>query len=146
LICIKLDRASKEFNALVIKRTAFALLLILAVPALADSGGDALNERIPVNRAELEAHWQVDCASAWAGLQAAAARRSAQDHCGISAGLAQDIKLCAFIYQAPGENSPHTCPDYRRVSQLLERSGNPEDCPNLVSSIATVRTCHGAVP
>jgi hypothetical protein len=129
-----------------LRHAELALLLLLSALALADNGGDAINERIPVNNAELEAHWQVDCAAAWDRLQTAAARHSTQEQCEIIARLAQDIKLCAFIYQPPGVNSQHTCPDYNGVSQLLERSGELADCPNLTSSIAHKLKCHGAGP
>jgi hypothetical protein len=112
-----------------IKLTELALLLFVSSLALADNGGDAVNERIPVNKAALEDHWQVDCAGAWARLQAATTRPSMQDHCEISAGLVREIKLCAFIYQAPGETSRHKGPDYRGVSQLLEQSGDMAECP-----------------
>ena len=122
----------------------FAALLFLAVLALAGNGGDAVNERIPVSKAALEDHWQVDCASVWARLQAVAAQRSTQDHCGIPAGLAQDIKLCAFIYQPPGADSRHTCPDYRGVSQQLEQAGESADCPKLPASIANKMNCERA--
>ena len=124
-----------------IKHAGVAPLLFLSALALAGDDGTAVNERIPVNRAEMEAHWQVDCATAWTRLQAAAVRRPTQDHCGITPELVRAMKLCGFIYQAPGADSRHTCPDYRGVAQLLERSGNPADCPNLLASIANRINC-----
>lgn len=129
-----------------LKHAGFAPLLLLSALALADNGGDAVNERIVVTKAALEDHWQVDCASAWARLQTAVAQRSTQDHCGIPPGLAQDMKLCAFIYQPPGDNSSHTCPNYRSVSQLLEKSGDLVGCPNLPTSIVSNMNCDAASP
>jgi hypothetical protein len=129
-----------------LKHAGFAPLLFLTVLALAGNGGDAVNERIPVSKAALEDHWRVDCASAWARLKAAAAQRSPQDHCGIPDGLAQEIKLCAFIYQPPGDGSQQDCPDYRGISQLLENSGHLTDCPNLPTLIANNMICDAANP
>ena len=128
------------------KYAGLAPLLFLSALALASSGGDAVNERMPASKAALEDHWQVDCESALARLQAAAARRSAQDHCGIPAGLAQEIKLCAFIYQPPGDDSRQKCPDYRGVSQLLQSSGNLAGCTNLPTLIANNMNCDVANP
>jgi hypothetical protein len=127
-----------------VKHAGFAPLLLLSALALAGDG-DAVNERIPVSRAALEDHWQVDCAAAWARLQAAA-QRPTQKQCEITAGLAQEIKLCAFIYQTPGENTAYDCPDYRSAAQLLQRTGNSKDCPELASLIATELNCQGAGP
>lgn len=118
-----------------IKFTFFALFLSLPTLALAGNDGDAVNERIPVTNAELEAHWQVDCADAWLRLKASAARRSTTDHCRVSAELVRELKLCAFIYQTPGDTSPHKCPDYRGVSEQLEQLGEPAECQDLRTSI-----------
>jgi hypothetical protein len=123
------------------KYPGFVLLLSLAAPALADSDGDAVNERIPVERAALEEHWQVDCAGAWARLQDAVAQRSTRDHCGVSAALVREIKLCGFIYQPPGEDSRHQCPDYRGVARQLELSGASGDCPELPPALARQLDC-----
>jgi len=91
------------------------LLLFLWVPfALADGSSSAVNERIPVARAEMEAHWQVDCASAWARVSAL--RAEAGEQCAIPAGLLREIRLCAFIYQPPGDDVAHTDLDFRSVA------------------------------
>ena len=127
-----------------IKCAGFALLLSLPALALADTDGDAVNERIPVSKAELESHWQVDCAAALIRLQAATARPSTGDHCQITAELVHEIKLCAFIYQAPGDNAKHPCPDYRRLREQLGQPGDlVADCPELPASIAKQINCVG---
>jgi hypothetical protein len=141
LICINQDRGGKESDRPMIKHAGVAPLLFLSALALAGDDGAAVNERIPVDRAELEAHWQVDCATAWTRLQAAAVRRPTQSHCGITPELVRDMKLCGFIYQAPGADSRHTCPDYRGVSQQLEKPGKLSDCPTLPASIANKMNC-----
>jgi hypothetical protein len=125
-----------------IKCTGFTLMLSLSALALADTDGDAVNERIPVSRAELESHWQVDCATALTRLLAAAARPPNYNHCEITAEMVHDIKLCAFIYQAPGDNAEHPCPDYRRISTQLGQPGNlATDCPEFPASIAKQKNC-----
>jgi hypothetical protein len=103
------------------KSTCCALVLSLSTLALADVDGDAVNERIPVDKKALENHWQVNCADAWARWQTSAAERSTRGHCEKSTDLAHELKLCAFIYQPPGANSQHQYPDYRGASQQLEQ-------------------------
>ena len=60
-----------------INHTGIAILLLISLLlsplSLAGDNDDAINERIPVSRAEMEAHWQVDCAAAWEDLLTAAA-------------------------------------------------------------------------
>ena len=47
------------------------LLLVCLAPLVmaATPVSDTVNERLPVSRVELEAHWQVDCSAAWAELE-----------------------------------------------------------------------------
>jgi len=128
-----------------IKYVAFTFLLSLT--ALADNDVNAVNERIPVTPAELEAHWQVDCTAAWSQLQAAAAQQPTSGHCGISATLQHHIKLCAYIYQPPGPKPNHHCPDYAQISRRLEHAGDVAvDCPDLTASIANQETCDRGAP
>ena len=127
-----------------IRHSCFALLLSFAALALAGSDGDAVNERIPVDKKELEDHWQVNCTNAWTRLRASAARQPTKDNCEISTEMVREIKLCTFIYQPPGENSRHKCPDYRSVAQQLALSGATEDCPSLSPSSANQLDCGGA--
>ena len=117
------------------------VLLVLAPLALAQGSADAVNERIPVKKAEMEAHWQVDCASAWSSLQATATPTLAGDNCGVTAQLRRQIQLCAFIYQAPGDNSIHRCPDYRSISEHLQQPSATADCASLHKSILQFVNC-----
>ncbi len=120
-----------------INHTGMAILLLisplLSPLSLAGDSDDAVNERIPVNRAEMEAHWQVDCAAAWEQLLAAAAQSTKQpintNNCGIPDQLRREIQLCAFIYQPPGGDSRHDCPDYRGASKYLNEAGKSGKCP-----------------
>jgi len=123
-----------------INHTGIAILLLisplLSPLSLAGDNADAVNERIPVSRAEMEAHWQVDCVAAWEHLLAGAAQPTKQptdkDNCGITDQLRRDIQLCAFIYQAPGGDSGHDCPDYRGVSKHLNAAGKSGKCPTSI--------------
>ena len=121
---------------------AIIVQLVLTPLALAQGSADAVNERIPVKKAEMEAHWQVDCASAWSRLQAAATPPLVVDNCGLTAQLRRQIQLCAFIYQAPGDNSIHRCPDYRSVSDHLQQPGASADCASLHTSILQLVSCN----
>ena len=121
-----------------------ALTFLLSLPALADTDVNAVNERIPVTTADLEAHWQVDCTAAWSRLQAAAAaQQSTPGHCGVSAALKRDLQLCAYIYQPPGAGPRHHCPDYAQISRQLEQATDRGmDCTDLAASIANQKTCN----
>ena len=137
-----------------INHTGIAILLLispllsplLSPLSLADDSADAVNERIPVNRAEMEAHWQVDCATAWEHLLTAAAQPTKQptnkDNCGITDQLRRDIQLCAFIYQAPGGDPGHHCPDYRGASKYLNEADKSGKCP---TSIVQKVDCHANI-
>ena len=88
-------------------------LLILIAPALmADANSNAVNERIPVRKAELEDHWDVDCSSSWKRWVALQSD-TRQKTCDIPPALQRQLKLCAFIYQPPGEEYNHSGPDYQ---------------------------------
>ena len=90
------------------------LALLLSLPAAALAGGDAVNERIPVDKPALEAHWGVDCAGAWARWQATGNRAE------NAATLQRELELCGFIYQPPGEGPVRGHPDYRGAAHQLE--------------------------
>jgi hypothetical protein len=118
----------------------FCFWLLVAPAAYAASVSDAVNERVPVSRAALEAHWHVDCASSWARLSDAVSRAQAGVGCDIAVGLRDELELCAFIYQPPGtqgsegvtEACPDCCsPDYRAAVELLDFSGPVERCAAL---------------
>jgi hypothetical protein len=84
----------------------------------------------------MEAHWQVDCAAAWGHLLAVAALPTKQTtnkaNCGIPSQLRREIQLCAFIYQAPGGDPGHDCPDYRGVSKYLNNADKSGKCPGSI--------------
>lgn len=71
-----------------------------------------VNERIPVSKLELEAHWQVDCKQGWNDLTQLASAFDDQGGCVIPVKLQRQIQLCAFIYQPPGETSHDTCRNF----------------------------------
>jgi hypothetical protein len=125
----------------------FLLLLLLLSPlALADNNSNAVNERIPVNAADMEAHWQVDCSNVRESLLLAAAQTSSEPDCGIAAKLRQDTRLCAFVYQAPGTKTQHKCPDYSGISEHLQRAIKPTQCTNLFSDIRAKLACRINTP
>jgi len=134
-----------------INQTGIAVLLLisplLSPVSLAGDSADAVNERIPVNKAEMEDHWQVDCAATWERLLTAAAAAQStkqsivKDDCGIPDQLRRDIQLCAFIYQAPGGEPGHDCPDYRSASKHLQQASEPAQCTNLLTSILQQADC-----
>jgi len=133
---------------LMISHTGIAILLLIAPllspPSLAGDSADVVNERIPVNRTEIEAHWQVDCAAAWEELVAVAARPTKQptnrNNCIITVQLRREIQLCAFIYQAPGGDSKHDCPDYRGVSKYLNEADKSGKCPASILQMPGCKT------
>ncbi len=125
-------------------------LLIIAPAAYAASVSDAVNERIPVSSAALEAHWQVDCASSWARFSDAEARAQAGRACDIDVGLRDELQLCAFIYQPPGtggsEAVTDACSDccrrdYRAAVELLDSAGPAELCAELAKFPLARESC-----
>ena len=88
------------------------VLMLVSSLMQADSGSNAVNERLPVRKAEMEAHWKVDCARSWANKTQLRGMPGAQD-CILPQDLQRQLQLCAFIYQPPGENAAHAGPDYR---------------------------------
>ena len=120
---------------------AIIALLFIAPLAAAQGSADAVNERIPVTKAELEAHWKVDCASTWSSLQAASRPAPTGDSCGVNDLIRRQIQLCAYIYQAPGDNSKHRCPDYRSVSEHLQQPSATADCASLHTLIRQLVNC-----
>lgn len=95
-----------------------ALTALLSAQAHTRTDTDAVNERIPVSRYEMEEHWQVDCTATWrelAGLKAGTAEIE-------SGGILTRLQLCSFIYQPPGSEYSN-CPNYRLAEASL-RSNN----------------------
>jgi hypothetical protein len=104
------------------------LLLILALAPLAaaspDPDSDMVNERIPVSRVELEAHWGVDCRAAWAEVVRVVAARD----CSVLPALRDALRLCTFIYQPPGAAPGPGCPDYAGALRMIEQAAPPDRC------------------
>ncbi len=113
-------------------RTILLVLLAVSCPAWAEDNADTVNERIPVSRQQLEAHWQVDCAATWQSVLTVV---EDGDDCRLPAALSRQLQLCAFIYQAPG-NSHANCPDFRGALQ----SGGDDNCRQLAE---LARPCPG---
>jgi len=102
------------------------LLLLLASVVLADNDSNAVNERIPVRKSEMEAHWKVDCASSWARVIELRVEAGVHD-CIFPENLRRQLQLCAFIYQPPGENFMHAGPDYQSAIAGGEEGGKCEN-------------------
>ncbi len=133
----------------------FCCWLLLAPAAYAASVSDAVNERIPVSSAALEAHWRVDCTSSWARFSDAWLQAQAGVSCDIDLGLRDELELCAFIYQPPGtagsEAEKEVCsdccrPDYRAAVELLDSAGPAGLCAELAKFPAARGSCIGGRP
>ncbi|MBE9537773.1 MAG: hypothetical protein IMF06_01760 [Proteobacteria bacterium] len=96
---------------------------LFAPLVLADSSSNAVNERLPVRKAEMEAHWRVDCAGSWAAY-IALREKSAGEACILPPELRHQLQLCVFIYQAPGEVFRHTGPDYQGAVSSVDIAGD----------------------
>lgn len=116
------------------------LLLVCLAPLVmaAAPASDTVNERIPVSRAELEAHWQVDCGAAWAELEQLA---GATGQCVPGPRLRRTLQLCAFIYQPPGEYVAGACPDFAAALDLLGPGAAPDSCRSLANFLSGKGRC-----
>ena len=124
---------------------AAVALMLLSRLTLADGNADAVNERIPVAGAELEAHWKVDCSATLDSLQAQV-QASHVPGCTIATDLRRDIQLCAFIYQPPGSPARHRCPDYQQIAKQLGPGGQPGSCAELGPSVLPLLNCSALPP
>ena len=98
------------------------LLLLLSAPITCAMGNtDAVNERIPVTRAEMETHWQLDCKASWNTLLQGAKPTRSDNGCNIPSDVQRQLQLCGFIYQPPGQAATHVCPDHQRGFQAAEK-------------------------
>jgi hypothetical protein len=85
---------------------------------------DAVNERPPVTVQQREAHWGVDCAGlrrvilAWAAGRTGGGGQPTADWTG-------QLRLCAAIYNVPGDATALHCPDYAAALALLAAGGEP---------------------
>ena len=101
-----------------LKLCLFPALLSLALVAAAGDSSDAVNERLPVRKDELERHWGVDCGATWQQLK----DNSGSDGilCEVSPELLLALRLCGFIYQPPGQSTTHRDPDYVVAVEALQ--------------------------
>jgi hypothetical protein len=114
---------------------------LLSAMAGAESVSDAVNERIPVSKAELEAHWQIDCRASWAGLADKVTGVGAGEHCGISAATRRVLELCAVVYQPPGEALSPNCPDYRAALAALDAAEPAAQCAAVADLLRGTGSC-----
>jgi hypothetical protein len=123
---------------------AAVALMLLSRLALANDNADAVNERIPVAGAELEAHWQVDCSAALDSLRGQIQATHDPD-CSVAPDTRRDIQLCAFIYQPPGGQARLDCPDYQQVLKFLQPARQPRSCAELQAKVLPLLAC-GSLP
>ena len=97
---------------MILFRSLYCLLLLAPVAFAADDS-NAVNERIPVTKLEMERHWQVDCTASWGQLKQVAQIHQGAQGCELASGLLRQLQLCAFIYQPPGSPAAGACPDYQ---------------------------------
>jgi hypothetical protein len=117
-------------------RSLYFLVLITPVCVAADNS-DAVNERIPVSRAEMELHWKLDCNSSWGQLKQVAHAHQGAQGCEVASGLLRQLQLCAFIYQPPGSPAAGACPDY----QSAYRAAGQGDCVALGLLVESAAKC-----
>lgn len=130
---------------------SLCLLLVLAsgLPAVAVGAGsvsDAVNERIPVSGAELEAHWGVDCPATWASLGAQVEQADGGEQCVVSPQLRRPLELCVFIYQRPGDPVVVACPDYRAALDVLDTTPRQDQCQTLLNFLSGKGRCPLSAP
>ncbi|MEZ5567590.1 MAG: hypothetical protein R3E54_04470 [Halioglobus sp.] len=110
-----------------------------ALQVAAEPSPGLLNERLPASNAEREAHWQVDCTSTWGNVLAAAD----EQNCAAGDALRRELRLCAFIYQPPGEASDQECPDYQGAWEAIGSDAALLDahCEQLRTFLAGLGRC-----
>lgn len=119
---------------------ASAVLLFVSAVA-AGPVSDTVNERIPVTGVELEAHWGVDCAATVNLLVELVTRAKAGEGCLVSPLVRQQLQLCSFIYQTPGSDTGHVCPDYRAALEALGGAGPDDGCQQIAMSLPGPEHC-----
>lgn len=115
--------------------------LLSAAPA-----SDVVNERIPVRRAELEAHWKIDCLSLWSALKARNHPQTEQGACRVDLETRRTLELCVFVHQPPGGADSGACPDYRSALQELDVADPADQCAVLAAYMADQPSCHRLLP
>jgi len=86
---------------------------------IADDTFNAVNERLPVSKAEMEVHWRVNCREVWARLHEIRGQGTTHE-CVLPVDLQNQLTLCAFIYQPPGEELPYSGPDYQSAISVAK--------------------------
>jgi hypothetical protein len=79
-----------------------------------------VNERPPLSRTELEAHWGVDCTALAARLAAWTGEHGAEPQ------WLEEARLCAAIHNAPGDREASRCPDFAAVRATLAGTLAPQ--------------------
>lgn len=100
------------------------LLTLFGGPSIGAGTDSLTNERLPVNRLEMETQWGVDCDAAvdraWVGSASPTA---------VPRHLVRTLTLCGFIYNTPGAQTYRMCPDYGHWRDWLDgRRDRPEPC------------------
>jgi len=98
--------------------------IIMATWIMIASAADVSNERIPVTGAELEQHWRLDCGGMLDDYNNRIVLATGSGISKISKGelreLADVAQKCSFIYSQKGTGRTISCPDYQRVSDILQ--------------------------
>ncbi len=90
--------------------------LVFSSPVIAQTDSIA-NERIPVKSEDLEAHWNVECASLVKKTERVLANHGGNvDEISV---LRHDIKKCMYIYNTPDSAHYKAEPDYKRLLDKL---------------------------
>lgn len=91
---------------------------------LAASAADVSNERIPVSGADLEQHWHLDCGQVLDAYNNQIVPETVAGKSEITITELRDLadiaQKCGFIYNQKGTGRTISCPDYQRISEILQ--------------------------
>ncbi|MDK1024278.1 MAG: hypothetical protein QGD92_08625 [Gammaproteobacteria bacterium] len=100
------------------------MTILIAVWFLAISAADVSNERIPVSGTELEQHWQIDCSRLIDDYNNRIVPEIVPEKREITIDELRDLaavaEKCRFIYNQKGTGRTVACPDYQRISDILQ--------------------------
>jgi len=113
-ISISAQRRYRDFQLF----TALAAAWMPVAASVAGTQDDAVNERPPASAEQRERHWGVDCAALRRAVLAGAADAAAH-----AADWIGDLRLCAAIYNVPGDARAMGCPDYAAALHALTTGG-----------------------
>ena len=94
-----------------------SLLALCAAAGAFGAASDLVNERIPVTRAEMEAHWHIDCSALLERYNRALRERFRGAPDEMLQDMAREATLCSFVDAARREER---CPDYSAISAVLQ--------------------------